>query len=43
MPRHLRVPADLQYKNMRADYLTAIWGVFNWGDVAKRLEAAKKA
>lgn len=33
----------LQYKNMRADYLSAIWSVVNFGDVAKRLEDAKKA
>lgn len=29
-----------QYKNVRPDYLNAIWGVINWGDVAKRLAAA---
>eukprot|EP00741_Cyanophora_paradoxa_P006032 tig00000970_g5850.t1 len=33
----------LQYKNMRADYLKAIWEVVNWKNVAERLEAAKKA
>lgn len=33
----------LQYKNMRADYLGAVWSVVNFGDVAKRLEDAKKA
>lgn len=32
----------LQYKNMRADYLNAIWNVVNFGDVAARLAAAKK-
>jgi len=32
----------LQYKNMRADYLKAIWKVVNWKNVAERLEAAKK-
>jgi hypothetical protein len=41
-PRAL-LPADLQYKNVRPDYLNAIWNVFNWADAAKRLEQAKKA
>ena len=31
----------LQYKNVRPDYLNAIWGVVNWADVAKRFAAAK--
>ena len=31
----------LQYKNVRPDYLKAIWGVVNWADVAKRFAAAK--
>lgn len=31
----------LQYKNMRPDYLNAIWNVVNWGDVSKRYAAAK--
>jgi len=31
----------LQYKNMRPDYLNAIWSVINWGDAEKRLKAAK--
>jgi superoxide dismutase, Fe-Mn family len=39
----VRGRADLQYKNMRKDYLTAIWNVVNFRDVAKRLEDAKKA
>ena len=30
----------LQYKNMRADYLTSIWSVVNWGDANRRLEQA---
>ena len=32
----------LQYKNVRPDYLKAIWEVINWKDCASRLEAAKK-
>jgi Fe-Mn family superoxide dismutase len=31
----------LQYKNVRADFVTALWDVVNWDDVAKRLEAAR--
>lgn len=31
----------LQYKNVRPDYLNAIWGVVNFADVARRLEEAK--
>jgi superoxide dismutase, Fe-Mn family len=31
----------LQYKNVRPDYLAAIWNVINWNDVAKRFAAAK--
>uniref|UniRef100_A0A2A4ISP3 Superoxide dismutase n=1 Tax=Heliothis virescens TaxID=7102 RepID=A0A2A4ISP3_HELVI len=30
----------LQYKNVRADYVKAIFDVANWGDVSKRYEAA---
>ena len=33
----------LQYKNVRPDYLKAIWDVVNWADVAKRYSAAIKA
>jgi len=33
----------LQYKNVRPDYLKAIWDVVNWADVAKRYAAAVKA
>ncbi len=29
----------LQYKNVRADYVTAMWNVINWPDVASRLPA----
>jgi len=32
----------LQYKNVRGDYLKAIWNVVNWNNVSERLEAAKK-
>jgi len=32
----------LQYKNARKDYVTAIYEVANWNDVAARLEAAMK-
>ncbi len=31
----------LQYKNVRPDYLKAIWQVVNWSNVAERLEKAK--
>lgn len=30
----------LQYRNLRADFVGAIWNVLNWPDVARRLEAA---
>jgi Fe-Mn family superoxide dismutase len=32
----------LDYKNVRPDYLKAIWGVVNWGTVASRFVAATK-
>jgi len=32
----------LQYKNVRPDYVNAIYKVANWKDVAARLEAAQK-
>lgn len=32
----------LKYQNKRADYLTAIWNVINWDEVAKRYADAKK-
>jgi superoxide dismutase, Fe-Mn family len=31
----------LQYKNVKADYITAIWNIINWGDVATRFAKAK--
>ena len=34
---------DLQYKNVRPDYMKAVWSVVNWSNVAQRLAAAKKA
>ena len=33
----------LQYKNVKADYVDALWNVVNWADVAKRYAAAKGA
>ena len=33
----------LQYKNVKADYVTAVWNVFNWDEVAARFDAATKA
>lgn len=32
----------LQYKNVRPDYLKAIWQVVNWNNVNERLSAAQK-
>lgn len=32
----------LQYKNVKADYVKAVWNVFNWADVAERFAAASK-
>lgn len=31
----------LQYKNVRADYVKAIWNIVNWKNVAERYEKAK--
>lgn len=31
----------LDYKNVRPDYVKAIWGIANWADVAERFDAAK--
>lgn len=33
----------LQYKNVKADYVTAWWNVVNWTDVASRLAKARAA
>ena len=33
----------LQYKNVKADYVTAWWNVVNWSDVAQRFAKAKAA
>ncbi|GAA1472927.1 superoxide dismutase [Corynebacterium felinum] len=30
----------LQYKNVKADYVEAVWNVFNWDEVAARFNAA---
>ena len=32
----------LQYKNVRPDYVGAIWNVVNWADVAARFDLANK-
>ncbi|MDO4909034.1 MAG: superoxide dismutase [Corynebacterium sp.] len=32
----------LQYKNVKADYVKAVWNVFNWEDVAERYAKATK-
>lgn len=32
----------LQYKNVRPDYVKAIWNVINWENVDERLQIAKK-
>jgi len=31
-----------QYKNVRPDYVKAIWEIVNWKDVEARFEAASK-
>ena len=33
----------LQYENRKAEFFDAIWNVFNWRDVARRFETARKA
>ncbi|WP_239308198.1 MULTISPECIES: superoxide dismutase [unclassified Frankia] len=32
----------LQYKNVKADYVTALWDIVNWADVAARYTTAKQ-
>uniref|UniRef100_A0A3Q1EHA7 Superoxide dismutase n=1 Tax=Acanthochromis polyacanthus TaxID=80966 RepID=A0A3Q1EHA7_9TELE len=32
----------LQYKNVRPDYVKAIWNIINWENVTERLQTAKK-
>jgi Fe-Mn family superoxide dismutase len=32
----------LQYKNLRADFVKAIWNIINWQDVANRFAATAK-
>jgi superoxide dismutase, Fe-Mn family len=32
----------LQYKNVRADYVKAIWGIVNWANVEERFQEASK-
>uniref|UniRef100_A0A3Q1CFZ0 Superoxide dismutase n=1 Tax=Amphiprion ocellaris TaxID=80972 RepID=A0A3Q1CFZ0_AMPOC len=32
----------LQYKNVRPDYIKAIWNIINWENVSERLQTAKK-
>ncbi len=32
----------LQYKNVKPDYVNALWNIINWADVAQRYEAATK-
>ena len=31
----------LDYKNVKADYVSAFWNIVNWSDVSARLEAAR--
>jgi len=31
----------LQYKNVKADYVAALWNIINWDDVARRFAQAK--
>ncbi|WP_250281030.1 MULTISPECIES: superoxide dismutase [unclassified Frankia] len=33
----------LQYKNVKADYVTALWNIVNWADVAARHTAARQS
>ena len=31
----------LQYQNVRADFVDALWNIVNWDDVAARFEKAR--
>ncbi len=31
----------LQYKNVKADFVAALWNIVNWADVARRLDGAR--
>jgi Fe-Mn family superoxide dismutase len=31
----------LQYKNVKADYVSALWNIVNWRDVSRRLVQAQ--
>jgi Fe-Mn family superoxide dismutase len=31
----------LQYKNVKADYVTALWNIVDWADVAERLDSTR--
>ncbi|WP_239337276.1 superoxide dismutase [Frankia sp. CiP3] len=33
----------LQYKNVKADYVSALWNIVNWADVATRYTTARQA
>ena len=33
----------LQYKNVKADYVSAWWNVVNWDDVAARLASVRQS
>jgi Fe-Mn family superoxide dismutase len=32
----------LQYKNVKAEFFKAVWNLWNWDDIADRLEAARE-
>ena len=32
----------LQYKNVKADFVTALWKIVNWADVAGRFQGARQ-
>jgi Fe-Mn family superoxide dismutase len=32
----------LQYKNVKADFVAALWNLVNWADVARRFESARQ-